>query len=216
MPKHAEADAKIRILDAAEKAFADAGFDGASLRDIVKAAGVNLATVYYYFESKEGLMSAVVNRRFNPLREEHLSLLKEFKAQTGNKALPVEKIIEAMISPSVNLAITAPSKSEAVRRLVGRIVTEPNERNQDLLRKDFAAFRETILAELQRSLPKLPMCDLLWRYEFIMGAFAFTLSNSCRIKKEAGGICNPGDTKALISQMVHFFAGGLRAAPCSK
>jgi AcrR family transcriptional regulator len=215
MPKRHEADAKCRILDAAENAFADAGFEGASLRDIVKAARVNLATVYYYFVSKEGLMAAVVNRRFGPLREEHLALLNQFRSQAGNKPLTLEKIIEAMVSPSVNLAITAPSRSEAVRRLVGRIVTEPNERNQDLLRGEFATFRETVIAELQRSLPKLPLRDLHWRYEFIIGAFAFTLSNACRIKKEAGGICNPGNTQALISQMVHFFAGGLRAAPCA-
>jgi AcrR family transcriptional regulator len=216
MPKHAETDAKDRILDAAEKAFADAGFDGASLRDIVKVARVNLATVYYYFQSKEGLMAAVVQRRFAPLRAEHLNMLNELRTQAGNKPLPIEKIIEAMVTPSINLAITAPCKSEAVRRLVGRIVAEPNERNQELLRGQFAPFREGVMAELRRSLPKLPPSDLQWRYEFIIGAFAFTLANACRIKKEAGGICDPGNTKALILQMVHFFSGGLRAAACSE
>jgi AcrR family transcriptional regulator len=215
MPKHAEADAKNRILDAAERVFADFGFDGASLREIVKAARVNLATVYYYFQSKEGLMTAVVNRRFDPLRKEHLSLLEQFKAQARNKPLTVEKIIEAMVAPSLNLAITAPSKSEAIRRLIGRIVTEPNERNQELLRKQFAPFRESILTELKRSLPKLPQSDLHWRYGFVLGAFAFTMSNSCHINKESGGICNPSDTKVLIAQMVHFFAAGLRASACT-
>jgi AcrR family transcriptional regulator len=214
MPKNVEADRKSRILDAAEKAFADSGFEGASLRGIVRAARVNLATVYYYFESKEGLMTAVINRRFSPLREEQLALLKEFLAQAHNQPLPVEKIIEALVAPALSLALTSPNKSQAVTRLVGRIVSEPNAQTQQLMRNQFAPFREAVLAEFHRSLPKLPLCDLRWRYEFIIGALAFTLSNPHRLEKQAGGICNPHDTKTVLSQMIQFFAAGFRAPAC--
>ena len=79
MPKPAEQDRQTRILDAAENAIAELGFAGASLRHIVLEAQVNLATVYYYFGSKRGLMEAVLKRRFGPLREEHLALLREFE-----------------------------------------------------------------------------------------------------------------------------------------
>jgi AcrR family transcriptional regulator len=216
MPKNLEADTQSRILDAAEKAFADSGFAGASLRTIVGAARVNLATVYYYFQSKEGLIAAVVNRRFGPLREQHLALLKTFLAQASNKPLPIEKIIEAMIAPALDLALTAPNKSQAVARLVGRIVTEPNPQTQRLLRSQFAPFREAILAEFQRSFPRLPLCDLRWRYEFILGAVSFTLCNPHRLEKEAGGICNPRDSKAVLSQMIQFFAAAFRAPACSE
>ena len=47
-----DASRRERILEAAEQVFGDAGFAGASMRAIVRRAKVNLATVYYYFGSK--------------------------------------------------------------------------------------------------------------------------------------------------------------------
>jgi len=62
-----ESDARSRILDAAEQAFADSGLAGARVAAIVDAAGVNKATLYYYFESKQVLYEAVLERVFDQL-----------------------------------------------------------------------------------------------------------------------------------------------------
>ncbi len=43
-----------RILEAAERVFADKGLDGSSVRDITTAANANLAAVNYHFGSKQG------------------------------------------------------------------------------------------------------------------------------------------------------------------
>jgi len=48
------------ILEAAERAFASAGFAGATTRQVASAAGVNVATLHYHFGSKEGLYRAVL------------------------------------------------------------------------------------------------------------------------------------------------------------
>lgn len=48
-------DAKNRLLDAAGPIFADKGFQAATVREICLAAGVNLASVNYYFGDKEAL-----------------------------------------------------------------------------------------------------------------------------------------------------------------
>jgi Bacterial regulatory proteins, tetR family len=45
-------DTKTKILDAAEKLFADKGFDATSLRDITTGADVNLAAANYHFERR--------------------------------------------------------------------------------------------------------------------------------------------------------------------
>jgi TetR/AcrR family transcriptional regulator len=57
-----EADARGRILDAAERAFADHGMAGARVANIASEAGVNKAMLYYYFGSKEELYEAVLER----------------------------------------------------------------------------------------------------------------------------------------------------------
>ena len=135
MRRSPEPDPQTRILDAAENAIAESGFAGASLRDIVLEARVNLATVYYYFGSKRGLMEAVLKRRFGPLRQEHLALLRQFEAAANGRPLPVEKILEAMLLPPLRLAAKGPAKHQAVTRLIGRIVTEPNPQIQQVLRQ---------------------------------------------------------------------------------
>jgi TetR/AcrR family transcriptional regulator len=54
-----------RILAAAEQAFAEQGLAGARTDQIVRAAGVNKALLYYYFHSKDELYGAVVEALFN-------------------------------------------------------------------------------------------------------------------------------------------------------
>src|SRR6185503_5003156 len=64
-----EADARGRILDAAERAFADHGMAGARVASIAAEAGVNKAMLYYYFGNKEELYEAVVERVFTQIME---------------------------------------------------------------------------------------------------------------------------------------------------
>lgn len=50
---------RARILDKAEVLFAKSGFEGTSLAELVKAAGVNKRMVYHYFGDKEGLYQSL-------------------------------------------------------------------------------------------------------------------------------------------------------------
>jgi AcrR family transcriptional regulator len=211
MPKLSEPDPQTRILDAAENAIAESGFAGASLRDIVGEARVNLATVYYYFGSKVGLMEAVLKRRFGPLREEHLALLRQFEADAHSRPVPVERILEAMLLPPLRLATTAPAKHHAVTRLIGRIVAEPNPRIQQLLTSQRAEVRAAFLKALQRTLPKAQMHELQWRVEFVWGALAFALCNPRKIEIETRGACDPRKTDQVLGEMIRFFSPGFHA-----
>jgi AcrR family transcriptional regulator len=211
VPKRTEQDRQTRILDAAENAMAELGFAGASLRHIVLEARVNLATVYYYFGSKRGLMEAVLKRRFGPLRQEHLALLRQFEQAAKGRPLPVERILEAMLLPPLRLAATAPAKHQAVTRLFGRIVSEPNRQTQEMLRSQRVEVRAAFLKALQRSLPRALLPDLFWRMEFVWGALAFTLCNPRRIEIETHGACDPASTDNLLAEMIRFFSPGFRA-----
>jgi AcrR family transcriptional regulator len=211
MPKPSEQDRQTRILDAAENAIAELGFAGASLRHIVLEAQVNLATVYYYFGSKRGLMEAVLKRRFGPLRQEHLALLRQFEDAAGDRPLTVERILEAMLLPPLRLMAAPSAKHRTVTRLIGRIVAEPNAQTQEMVRFQRAAVRAAFLKALQRSLPKAPVPALVWRLEFVWGALAFILCNPRRIEIETHGACNPADTAKVLAEMIHSFAPGFEA-----
>jgi AcrR family transcriptional regulator len=54
------------ILEAARKAFAEKGFDGASIRAIATSAGVDPALVHHYFGSKDQLFLDTMQIPVNP------------------------------------------------------------------------------------------------------------------------------------------------------
>ena len=77
-----------KIHEAAMAEFLDKGFQGASLRQIVKNAGVTTGAFYGYFSSKEAL--------FNALVESHATALmgKFMEAQISFAELPEEQQLE--------------------------------------------------------------------------------------------------------------------------
>ena len=79
-----------RIQEAAMTEFLDKGFLGASLRQIVKNAGVTTGAFYGYFSSKEALFASIV--------EPHAKALmgRFMEAQTSFAELPEEQQPEHM------------------------------------------------------------------------------------------------------------------------
>ncbi|HZN77155.1 MAG TPA: TetR family transcriptional regulator [Micromonosporaceae bacterium] len=59
-------DTKRTILDAAREAFAERGFDGASIRQIATGAGVDPALVHHYFGTKDQLFLATLQVPIDP------------------------------------------------------------------------------------------------------------------------------------------------------
>ena len=66
-----------QILEGARRCFLAQGFDGASMNDIVKAAGVSKGTVYAYFPSKEKLFVALIYQDRRRQAEQSTVILDE-------------------------------------------------------------------------------------------------------------------------------------------
>src|SRR6516225_4743574 len=49
-----------QIMDGARSVFLSAGFDGASMSDVARVAGVSKGTLYAYFDSKQDLFEAII------------------------------------------------------------------------------------------------------------------------------------------------------------
>ena len=52
-----------QIMEGAKKVFLDLGFDGASMGEIARAAGVSKGTLYVYFSDKSSLFEAIVEQQ---------------------------------------------------------------------------------------------------------------------------------------------------------
>ena len=74
-----EPNARQRLLETATELFADKGYAGTSVREIVERAGVSKPVLYYYFKSKEGLFYAILEWAVDVQQE----ILNEIFATSG-------------------------------------------------------------------------------------------------------------------------------------
>jgi AcrR family transcriptional regulator len=84
-----------KILDAAERVFADLGFRNTRMEDVAKAVGMSKGNVYFYFESKENLFMAVTYRAFRLLFDRCKEAEAAGKEGTGKEA--VVQILKAYL-----------------------------------------------------------------------------------------------------------------------
>ncbi|MCF3960767.1 TetR/AcrR family transcriptional regulator [Streptomyces fuscigenes] len=74
---------RAAILKAARRLFTDRGYDGAGVRDIARAAGVDTRLISRYFGSKEGLFAEVVDLAY----EKSMMMTPELNAEAARALL---------------------------------------------------------------------------------------------------------------------------------
>ncbi|MBC74402.1 MAG: hypothetical protein CME64_00145 [Halobacteriovoraceae bacterium] len=97
-------DTKGKILQTAHELFSQKGYDGVSVREISKAAGVNISAISYHFENKEKLFQETIRNSMNEMANTVRSLREELgKSSTSELAL---KIYDYFIKNSENLKLS--------------------------------------------------------------------------------------------------------------
>ncbi len=110
------------ILSVAEKLFAQHGIESTSVRSITEEAGVNVASINYYFGSKDGLIEAVVERRTEALSSEAMTRLDALEKKREKPSL--ESVVGVFVDTMFELA--ASDKGAGIRflRLMYRMMME--------------------------------------------------------------------------------------------
>lgn len=95
-------DPKVALILAAEVAFARAGIDGASLRDIAARAGQrNHHAVQYHFGSREALVQAVFDYRMDQMEAARGTMLEA--AQQAGRIGTTRTAVDAIFLPQIEL-----------------------------------------------------------------------------------------------------------------
>jgi AcrR family transcriptional regulator len=76
------------ILDAARRAFAEQGYQRATIRGVAELAGVDPALVHHYFGTKQDLFVAAVQLPINPVPQ-LMAVLAEDPDRTGQRIVEV-------------------------------------------------------------------------------------------------------------------------------
>jgi AcrR family transcriptional regulator len=130
------ADARQRLLLAALKLFAEQGFGKTSTREIAEAAGVNLASISYYFGDKAGLYRATFSALCDVATANHVTTFAATAQQSGEAiitqnecfaqllALPTEQALTLFFSQFLN-SLLQEETARQVKRLHVREMLEP-------------------------------------------------------------------------------------------
>ncbi len=145
-------DTHDRILSAAQKLFADKGFDATSVRDITTEAGCNVASVNYHFGGKDKLYLETFRSMLTILRDRRLELMGELMEREPSPSLEefVETFAVIMIEPLVG-----DSRGRMFLNLVSREMIAPRLPDGVLVSEFFEPMMERAAAGLTRVGPPL-------------------------------------------------------------
>ncbi len=116
-------DGRTKLLDTAERLFAERGISGVSLREITEAAGQrNASVVQYHFGSRDGLVAAVVDRHMAGIDADRTVRLDA--ATRGDRAPDVHEAMGILVEPLAECLRT--SGGRAYLRVVQHLVDEPS------------------------------------------------------------------------------------------
>lgn len=93
-------ETKEKIIEVAKVLFADHGYEGTSVREIAKVADVNVASVNYYFSSKENLFLEILKSGYVQCSEEIRTLMEK---NQGNLEETMVDIFRFFVENSHNL-----------------------------------------------------------------------------------------------------------------
>jgi AcrR family transcriptional regulator len=211
-----------RILDAAEELFADFGIAGTSVRDITQMAKVNVAAVNYHFDKKENLVRQVLDRRAAALEHERTIALNHIEARAAQEGRnpTVLELVDAMIGPIIDLALSSDRDWKHFIRFISRLSWEPGFEDMKPPESQIRIF-ERFDKLLQRALPA-PVDDRtrLWRIAFMRAATQQTLMMITTLKSgklqtvmPAAQIMAETPVETIRREFTAFIAAGLAAPP---
>ncbi len=169
---------RARLLDVAERLFAELGYDGTSLRALAADAAVNLAAVNYHFETKEALYAEAFARRFREVNVERDKLLEEAAEKWGGGVLPVREVLHAILWPAFCMTQRRPH----FRDLLARNLLTPPPFLREVVARENGAIMARFVKEMMRSAPHLSREQTFTRMQFTAGSLLFLVASNDPIK----------------------------------
>ncbi|WP_076997822.1 TetR/AcrR family transcriptional regulator [Variovorax sp. KK3] len=207
MPITAGGDTRTKILDAAERLFAEFGFIGTTTRQISSVAGVNQGAIPHHFGTKEKLLREVYLRGVQPVHEERRRRMEDLLSR--GRPLKPEDVLRALIEP----AFRASSANETFRKLAGRISTDPTPQVQGMLREIYN--ENTVLTHraLRAACPYLSERELYWRLYCVYGVMLYIQADTGKMRNLAGEDFDASDPEVAIRFVLPFVTAGMQAQP---
>lgn len=201
-------DTQSRILDAAEKLFAQQGFEATTTRQITALADVRSASINYYFATKRDLGVAVIDRRFDQLKQEREIRLKQVDFSDDNVKLALQGVVEAFVFPICDLSSRDPEGWQNYNRIIAQIAAS-GRWVDDIYVAKFSELAGKFIQAFAQLFPERPMQIIVQAYNFMLGVTLHTFANA--EQKHTVGQTSMQPSRDNAMQLVTFIHAGVCA-----
>jgi AcrR family transcriptional regulator len=190
-----------RIIKAAERLFAERGYDATSIRAIVAKARVNQAAINYHFDGKDGLYREVLRAAFRALTEQQLEHGDEMKAMSREAALA--EFIRRQLRPLLG-------RDEYSRhmRILNWETVRPTAVFRKLLSEEAAPFMGLAVELVRRFQPEADQRTLVAAAVWLLGQCSVFLRNREQLADPPLGLVLDEATVEWLAQLVSRWATG--------
>jgi AcrR family transcriptional regulator len=190
-----------RIMKAAERLFAERGYDATSIRAIVAKARVNQAAINYHFDGKDGLYREVLRAAFRALTEQQLEHADEMKAMSREAALA--EFIRRQLRPLLG-------RDEYSRhmRILNWETVRPTAVFRKLLSEEAAPFMGLAVELVRRFQPEADQRTLVAAAVWLLGQCSVFLRNREQLADPPLGLVLDEAAVEWLAQLVSRWATG--------
>lgn len=210
-PRSDSASTRERLLDAAERLFAEHGIGAVSLRQINAAGGArNVSAVHYHFGSKDAVIATLVERRMRELNQARLDALAAVEVAAGTGPPDLRALVAAVLRPGLDLA----NGGASWIRFVARALSDPAVALERLAPPEYWEMLARFGVLLRRALPHLPE-DVVTRRALFCAQQLMAAVVALERKGRDGPRLGAQALQRFARDIVDYAVGGL-AAPMSR
>jgi AcrR family transcriptional regulator len=201
---------KDRLVDAAEELFCERGFKGTSIRDIAASAGCNIASVNYYFGSKEKLYEEVWHRHLIPMRDLRIASINKVMSQTETNP-DLESLLRSFADTFVGSMVDSSSMSR-LSMLMAREYIDSHLPTDMFVEEVMMPTITAMNGALAKTCPNLDESKILPVVFSIVGQLVHLVHVKTMFEHGGDDLdLPPFDYHELLDHIVEFSAAGIRA-----
>jgi AcrR family transcriptional regulator len=208
MKPNTKKDTKSAIMNSAEILMAEHGIDGVSLREILRNAHANPAALVYHFNSKDGLIAAILERHGHAIDVRRLELLRTL--ESADTPPTVVEVIDAIVDPLLEFLH---EEGESGRRFLRFLARLRSDRTiiQQTEKESPPEWMLRLRRVITTACSHLSKQERMLRFGMVMDAMLQSLANASVMSKNWRGNDHAADLDEHVSTLKRFLSGGLAA-----